>query len=116
MTGRITDAYTNIQTVKLFAHTQRENQYAKTSMQEFMVTVYTQMRLATLFELSLKLLSAVLFIGVLGTALYLWTLGQVELGIIAATTAMILKLNSLSEFVMWQISMLFENIGYHSRW
>ncbi|MCG2572147.1 ABC transporter ATP-binding protein/permease [Acinetobacter sp. ME22] len=111
MTGRITDAYTNIQTVKLFAHTQRESQYAKASMQEFMVTVYKQMRLATLFELSLKLLSAVLFIGVLGTAVYLWTLGQVELGIIAATTAMILKLNSLSEFVMWQISMLFENIG-----
>lgn len=111
MAGRVTDAYTNIQTVKLFAHTQRENQYAKSAMQEFMVTVFAQMRLGTWFEIVLKLLSAVLFIGVLGTSVYLWTLGQVELGIIAATTAMILKLNSLSEFVMWQIAQLFENIG-----
>lgn len=111
MTGRITDAYTNIQTVKLFAHTQRENQYAKNAMKEFMVTVFSQMRLGTWFEVSLKLLSAVLFIGVLGTSVYLWTVGQVEMGIIAATTAMILKLNSLSEFVMWQVAQLFENIG-----
>ncbi|WP_343594860.1 ABC transporter ATP-binding protein [Acinetobacter sp.] len=111
MTGRITDAYTNIQTVKLFAHTQRENQYAKNAMKEFMVTVFAQMRLGTWFEVSLKLLSAVLFIGVLGMSVYLWTIGRVEMGIIAATTAMILKLNSLSEFVMWQIAQLFENIG-----
>lgn len=111
MTGRVTDAYTNIQTVKLFAHAGRESQYAKESMQLFMNTVYKQMRLGTLFEISTNLLTVVLFSGVLGTAVYLWLNGQAALGVIAATTAMILKLNSMAEFIMWQTSSLFENIG-----
>lgn len=111
MTGRITDAYTNIQTVKLFAHAGRESQYAKASMKEFMVTVYKQMRLGTYYEVSVNLLSIVLYIGVLGTAIWLWTQGRAELGIIAAATAMILKLNSIAEFMMWQTSALFENVG-----
>ncbi|WP_288414501.1 ABC transporter ATP-binding protein [uncultured Acinetobacter sp.] len=111
MTGRVTDAYTNIQTVKLFAHAGRESKYAKQSMVEFMETVFRQMRLGTQFEISTTFLSAVLFIGVIGTAVWLWLNGQAALGVIAATTAMILKLNSMSEFMMWQMSMLFENVG-----
>lgn len=111
MTGRITDAYTNIQTVKLFAHAGRESQYAKESMQGFMLTVYKQMRLGVQYEISINLLSVVLYGGVLGTAIWLWMNGKAELGIIAATTAMILKLNSIAEFMMWQTSALFENVG-----
>ena len=111
MTGRVTDAYTNIQTVKLFAHAGRESQYAKDSMQDFMRTVFKQMRLGTSYELSINLLTAVLFIGVLGTAVWLWLQGLAAIGVIAATTAMILKLNSMAEFMMWQTSQLFENVG-----
>lgn len=111
MTGRVTDAYTNIQTVKLFAHAGRESQYAKASMQEFMQTVFKQMRLGVQYEISINCLSVVLYVGVLGTAIWLWMQGRAELGIIAATTAMILKLNSLAEFMMWQTSALFENVG-----
>ena len=111
MTGRVTDAYTNIQTVKLFAHAGRDSQYAKESMQDFMRTVFKQMRLGTSYELSINLLTAVLFIGVLGTAVWLWLQGLAAIGVIAATTAMILKLNSMAEFMMWQTSQLFENVG-----
>ncbi len=111
MTGRITDAYTNIQTVKLFAHAGRESQYAKLSMQEFMVTVHKQMRLGAQYEITILCLSVVLYGGVLGTAIWLWMQGQAQLGIIAATTAMVLKLNSIAEFMMWQTSALFENVG-----
>lgn len=111
MTGRVTDAYTNIQTVKLFAHAGRESQYAKESMKEFMHTVFKQMRLGTAYELCINLLTAVLFFGVLGTAVWLWLQGQAAIGVIAATTAMILKLNSMAEFMMWQTSALFENVG-----
>ncbi len=111
MTGRVTDAYTNIQTIKLFAHAGRESQYAKESMKEFMRTVFKQMRLGTAYELCINLLTAVLFFGVLGTAVWLWLQGQAAIGVIAATTAMILKLNSMAEFMMWQTSALFENVG-----
>lgn len=111
MTGRVTDAYTNIQTVKLFAHAGRESEYAKTSMQIFMRSVFKQMRLGTAYEISINLLTAVLFFGVLGTAVWLWLQGQAQIGVIATTTAMILKLNSMAAFMMWQTSALFENIG-----
>ncbi|WP_180058940.1 ABC transporter ATP-binding protein [Acinetobacter sp. YH12227] len=111
MTGRVTDAYTNIQTVKLFAHAGRESQYAKSSMKEFMTTVYKQMRLGAKYNITTNLLTIVLYGGVLGTAIWLWMNGQAELGVIAAATAMILKLSSISEFMMWQTSALFENVG-----
>ncbi|MEF9955965.1 MAG: ABC transporter ATP-binding protein [Acinetobacter sp.] len=111
MTGRVTDAYTNIQTVKLFAHAGRESQYAKESMKEFMVTVYQQMRLGVKYQISIRLLSAFLYIAVIGTSVWLWTQGQAGIGVIAATTAMVLKLDSMAEFMMWHITMLFENVG-----
>ncbi|MFU8926076.1 ABC transporter ATP-binding protein [Acinetobacter puyangensis] len=111
MTGRITDAYTNIQTVKLFAHAGRESRYAKESMQEFMVTVYKQMRLGVMYQISINLLSGYLYLSMIGTALWLWMDGQIAIGVIAATTAMVLKLDSVSEFLMWHITALFENIG-----
>lgn len=111
MTGRVTDAYTNIQTVKLFAHAGRESQYAKESMQEFMITVYKQMRLGVKYEIAIKLLSMFLYTAVIGTAVWLWMQGQAALGVIAATTAMVLKLDSIATFMMWNIAMLFENIG-----
>ncbi len=111
MTGRITDAYTNIQTVKLFAHAGRESIYAKRSMQDFMVTVYKQMRLGVKYQISINVLSAFLYISVIGTSLYLWMNGEAALGVIAASTAMVLKLDSLSEFLMWNVTQLFENVG-----
>jgi len=47
MTGRIVDSYTNINTVKLFSHSQRESDYAQQGMDGFLKTVYLQMRLRT---------------------------------------------------------------------
>ena len=111
MTGRVTDAYTNIQTVKLFAHSGREISYAKYSMQSFMQTVYRMMRVAFGYEFSVLLLSVVLYAGVIGTSLWLWMNGQAEIGLIAAATAMVIRLNTLSEFIMWQTYSLFEHIG-----
>ena len=111
MTGRITDAYINIQTVKLFAHAGRESIYAKRSMQDFMVTVYKQMRLGVKYQISINVLSAFLYISVIGTSLYLWMNGEAAFGVIAASTAMVLKLDSLSEFLMWNVTQLFENVG-----
>ncbi|MCQ5003257.1 hypothetical protein NE699_25145, partial [Escherichia coli] len=67
-----------------------------------MITVYKQLRLGVLYEFSINVLSVILYVGVLGTAIWLWINGKAELGIIAATTAMILKLNSIAEFMMWQ--------------
>jgi ATP-binding cassette subfamily B multidrug efflux pump len=111
MTGRITDAYTNIATVKLFSHTQRESGYAKSAMVEFLQTVYGQMRMITAFEVVNHALSMALIVGTAGVTLWLWTRGEVGVGAVAAATAMALRLNGISHWVMWEIANLFEQIG-----
>jgi ATP-binding cassette subfamily B multidrug efflux pump len=111
MTGRITDAYTNIATVKLFSHANREAGYARAAMQEFMRTVNVQMRLVSGFEVTNHALSMLLILSTAGTALWLWTQGQVGIGAVAAATAMALRLNGISHWMMWEMAMLFEHIG-----
>jgi ATP-binding cassette subfamily B multidrug efflux pump len=111
MTGRITDAYTNIATVKLFSHSQREAGYAKSAMQEFLATVHRQMRLVTGFEIVNQVLSVVLIGATAGAALWLWTRGGIGVGAVAAATAMAMRLNGISHWVMWEMASLFEHIG-----
>jgi len=111
MTGRITDAYTNISTVKLFSHAQREAGYARSAMREFLVTVNGQMRLVSGFEIVNHALSVVLIASTAGIALLLWTRGEVGVGAVAAATAMSLRLNGISHWVMWEMAGLFENVG-----
>ncbi|WP_343586798.1 ABC transporter ATP-binding protein, partial [Herbaspirillum sp.] len=111
MTGRITDAYTNIATVKLFSHAGREADYARSAMREFLVTVNRQMRLVSGFEVVNHLLNMVLIIGTTGIALYLWTQGKVGVGAVAAGTAMALRLNGIAHWVMWEMAALFEHVG-----
>src|ERR1700736_5956921 len=111
MTGRITDAYTNITTVKLFSHTQREAGYVQGAMAEFLQTVYRQMRLVTGFEIVNHLLTMGLIASTAGVTLWLWTQGRVGVGAVAAATAMALRLNGISHWVMWEMASLFEQIG-----
>ncbi len=111
MTGRITDAYTNIATVKLFSHGRREAAFARSAMQEFMHTVNGQMRLVSGFEVVNHTLSILLILASTATALHLWSLGQVTAGAVAASLAMAMRLNGMSQWIMWEIAALFEHIG-----
>jgi ATP-binding cassette subfamily B multidrug efflux pump len=111
MTGRITDAYTNITTVKLFSHTEREASYVRGAMAEFLRTVFRQMRMVTAFEIVNHALSMALIASTGGVSLWLWTQGRVGVGAVAATTAMALRLNGISHWVMWEMASLFEQIG-----
>ncbi len=111
MTGRITDAYTNISTVKLFSHSQREAAFAKGAMQEFMATVYQQWRFITAFDIVHHTLLIMLVLSTVGVTLWLWADGAAGVGAVAAATAMALRLNGLSNWVMWELAGLFEHIG-----
>ncbi|GAA4339614.1 ABC transporter ATP-binding protein [Variovorax defluvii] len=111
MTGRVTDAYTNIATVKLFSHTHREAGFARAAMEDFMVTGYGQMRLVSAFEITNHTLSMGLTAGMAGMGLWLWSQGAVGVGAVAAATAMALRLQGMSHWIMWEMTSLFENIG-----
>src|SRR5690606_957180 len=108
MTGRITDAYTNIATVKLFSHAGREARYARSAMQEFMHTVHAQMRMISTIEVINHTLSMLLILSTAGVALWLWMRGEVGVGALAAATAMALRLNGMSHWIMWEMATLFE--------
>ena len=111
MTGRITDAYTNISTVKLFSHSHRESHFARSAMREFLATAYRQMRLVSGFEVVNHVLSMALIASTAGATLWLWTRGEVGIGAVAAATAMALRLNGISHWIMWEMASLFEHIG-----
>ena len=111
MTGRITDAYTNISTVKLFSHTHREAGFARQAMTEFMTTGYRQMRLVSGFEIVNHALVVVLIVAATGYGVWLWSLGEVSPGAVAAIAAMTLRVSGMSHWIMWEMASLFENIG-----
>lgn len=111
MTGRITDAYTNISTVKLFAHTRREREYARDSMDGFMQTVYQQFRLVTGLDVLMGLMNYGLIFAVTAVGIALWIGGMLGAGAIAVAVSLALRLNGMSHWVMWEISGLFEQVG-----
>lgn len=111
MTGRVTDAYTNISTVKLFSHAGREAAFARRAMEDFMLTVHGQMRLVSGFDVVNHILSMLLIVATAGSALWLWSRGEIGVGAVAAATAMALRLNGISHWVMWEMTSLFEQVG-----
>ncbi len=111
MTGRVVDTYTNISTVKLFSHTDREQSYAREGMDEFLGTVHRQMRLVTLFQTFVYLNNSVVVFAVGALAVTYWLTGIVSVGSIAVAIGLALRLNGMSQWIMWEVSSLFEHIG-----
>lgn len=111
MVGRVTDAYTNIATVKLFSHAGREASYARSAMGELLATTYGLMRKISLFEIVNHLLSMLLIVGMAAVAILLWMRGEAGAGALAAVGAMALRLNGMSHWIMWESTQLFEHVG-----
>ncbi|MER8807731.1 ABC transporter ATP-binding protein/permease [Mesorhizobium australicum] len=111
MTGRVVDSYTNIQTVKLFSHSRREAAFAREGMMGFLDTVYRSMRLVTLLFGSLYILNALLLFSVTAISLWLWMGQVVTIGAVAVVIGLVLRMWGMSQWIMWEMSSLFENIG-----
>ncbi len=111
MTGRVVDAYTNISTVKLFSYSQREENFAREAMDEFLPTVYRQMRLATVLNIALYGLNVALLVSVFGLGIWLWLGSLITPGAIAVAAALVLRFFGMSQWIMWEMSALFENVG-----
>jgi ATP-binding cassette subfamily B multidrug efflux pump len=109
--GRIVDSYTNIMTVKLFAHTEGEDAYAKEAISDHLDKVKRQLRWITGLEMTQWVLTGMLITGTTGLALWLWTKGSITLGAIAVTTGLAIRLNNMAGWIMWVITGIFENIG-----
>jgi ATP-binding cassette subfamily B multidrug efflux pump len=111
MTGRVVDSYTNINTVKLFSHAGREASYAKEGMDEFLVTVHRQMRLVTVFQFLVYFNNALVVFAIAALSIWLWLGSLISVGAIAVAVALALRINGMSQWIMWEMSALFENVG-----
>ena len=111
MTGRVVDSYTNIQTVKLFSHARREAAYARQGMAGFMDTVYRSMRLVTSLYGCLYALNSLLMLSVAGLSIWFWLNAWVTVGAVAVVIGLAVRLWGMSQWIMWEVSGLFENIG-----
>jgi ATP-binding cassette subfamily B multidrug efflux pump len=111
MTGRIVDSYTNVQTVKLFAHSAREQTYAREAMDEFLVTVNRQGRMFTQLSVILNVLNSLLIAAVTALALYGWSLSFMTIGAITVAVSLVMRLRAMSQWILWEVAGLFESIG-----
>jgi ATP-binding cassette subfamily B multidrug efflux pump len=111
MTGRVVDSYANIQTVKLFSHARREAAFARDGMDSFLGTVYRSMRLVTVLYVLLYILNALLLFSVAALSLWLWLGQAVTIGAVAVVIGLVLRMWGMSQWIMWEMSSLFENIG-----
>ena len=111
VTGRVVDSYTNIHSVKMFAHHDRELAYAKEAIEQARRTFAAEMRLYTIMDIALVVLNGLLIVGVVGWAIWLWTAGTASVGAVAAATALTLRLNAMTGWIMWALTTFFRQLG-----
>ncbi len=111
VTGRVVDAYTNIHSVKMFAHHDRELDYAREAIERARTTFQREMRIFTVMDVCLVTLNGLLILGVVGWAIWLWSAESATLGIVAAASALTLRLNAMTGWIMWALSSFFRNLG-----
>ena len=111
VTGRVVDAYSNIHSVKMFAHHDKEMIYAKEAIEDTRRTFMREQRIFTLMDLMLVCLNGVLIVGVVGWAIALWVQGTASVGIVAAATALTLRLNAMTGWIMWALTSFFRELG-----
>ncbi|MFZ5963636.1 ABC transporter ATP-binding protein [Thalassococcus sp. BH17M4-6] len=111
VTGRVVDSYTNIHSVKMFAHHNRELEYAREAIEETRTSFQREMRLFTIMDVVLVGLNGVLIVGVVGLAVAFWMTGSATVGVVAAATALTLRLNAMTGWLMWALTSFFRELG-----
>jgi ATP-binding cassette subfamily B multidrug efflux pump len=111
LTGRIVDTYTNIVTVKLFSRAKEEEAYVRDAIDHHTARFHEQLRLNTLFALTLTTINALLITVTAGFAIVLWSRGHIGVGTVAMALPMTMQIVSASGWVAWQVTGIFENVG-----
>lgn len=111
VTGRVVDSYTNIHSVKMFAHTEAERAYAKEAIEKTRKTFQAEMRIYTKMDLGLNFLNGFLVVAVVGWSVWLWSIGAASVGVVAVASALVLRLSAMTGWIMWALTSFFRNLG-----
>lgn len=109
--GRVVDGYSNIATLKLFAHSQEEESYAREAMQDLLDKFRRQSRTITALDFLITCLNGMLIVGTGALALWLWSQAQITTGAIALALGLVIRINNMAEWIMWVVNGIFENVG-----
>ncbi|MEI4471871.1 ABC transporter ATP-binding protein [Frigidibacter sp. MR17.24] len=111
ITGRVVDSYSNIHSVKLFAHHDRELTYAREAIETARDTLAREMRIITRMDLVLTVLNGVMIVGMIALSILFWVQGSASVGLVAAAAALVLRLNNLTYWIMWATTNLVNALG-----
>ena len=111
VTGRVVDSYSNIHSVKMFAHHDTELTYAREAIEKTRRTFQTEMRIYTIMDATLVSLNGLLIVSTVGWGIFLWMQGLASVGVIAAASALTLRLNGMSGWIMWALTTFFRQLG-----
>ena len=111
VTGRLVDTYTNIPTVKLFAHASREDDYAKEGMGWMLQSIYDSLRVATTMNIWLNALNGAVMVSTTAVAVWLWSRGAITVGAIAFSVGLIYRMLGMAHWMLWEVAGLFEDFG-----
>ncbi|PIJ50441.1 multidrug ABC transporter ATP-binding protein [Erwinia sp. OLTSP20] len=109
--GTIVDGYTNITTLKLFAHGTLEKHYAREAIEEQTDKSRRAGRMISGMDVTITTLNGCLIVSTTGLALWLWTQSLISVGAIALATSLVIGIVNMSGWIMWVVNGIFEDIG-----
>ncbi|PZW44567.1 ABC transporter ATP-binding protein [Pseudomonas sp. URMO17WK12:I2] len=109
--GRVVDGYSNVATLKLFAHSREEETYAREAMQELLDKFRLQSRTITSLDFLITCMNGLLIVGTGALALWLWSESLISTGAIALALGLVIRINNMAEWIMWVVNGIFENVG-----
>ena len=111
LTGRVVDSYTNIQSVKLFAHAEQEEGFARDGIARHTDAFRALMRSIFGLTVLLTLLNSALILATAALSIALWLEGALGVGAIAIANGLVIRLSQMSGWILRTITHLSENIG-----
>jgi len=111
LNGRMVDAYSNIQTLKLFGRDEANDRYMRQGFETYQTTLIHFTRFITGVRASMALLSGIMISSMAALSIHLWLSGLISSGAVAFTLALVLRLNFLLGRLMTQFNGIMRNFG-----
>jgi ATP-binding cassette subfamily B multidrug efflux pump len=111
LSGLLVDTYANIDTIKLFANLSEEDRESRERFRNARAEFIGVQRFEVTINVGMVVLGNLLLVGLVGYAMYLWSMGDAPLGLVAAALALSIRISSMAEWMLDAMSYLFGQIG-----
>ncbi|WP_244486935.1 ABC transporter ATP-binding protein [Aurantimonas sp. Leaf443] len=109
VSGRVVDSFTNILSVKLFDDSRREDRFVRDGFTHLVETTRQTTRALTAVRAAVAVLNGFMMTGIGAIAVMGWQAGSVSAGGVATALGLVLRLNQMSGWMMFNINGLVRN-------